>query len=209
MNRKIIIFDMDGVLFDSEAVAVQSLMYQYPGMTKEMQKEVLTGNFHEEIAKITILKIEETEEEKSDRQRKYAEDKAKSPMYDGIKELLTNLHKDGYTIAMNTSALDRNCIPLIEGAGITNFFDFIATAELSRSKVEKFKIIKNKYGVEESNMLFVTDTLGDIREADLAGVPTVAVTWGAHDRSYFSREPHDNLIGIVDTVSELEAFIKK
>lgn len=200
---------MDGVLFDSEAVAVQSLMYQYPGMTKEMQKEVLTGNFHEEIAKITILKIEETEEEKSDRQRKYAEDKAKSPMYDGIKELLTNLHKDGYTIAMNTSALDRNCIPLIEGAGITNFFDFIATAELSRSKVEKFKIIKNKYGVEESNMLFVTDTLGDIREADLAGVPTVAVTWGAHDRSYFSREPHDNLIGIVDTVSELEAFIKK
>ncbi len=200
---------MDGVLFDSEAIAMQSLLYQYPGLTKEAQKEILTGNFHEEMAKITIPRREETEEEKLNRQRKYSEDKSKVAMYDGAKELLTYLHSEGYTIVLNTSALDRNCLPLLKQAGITNLFDFLATADLSKSKVEKFKIIKNKYGTNENDMLFVTDTLGDIREADVAGVPTVAVTWGAHDRSYFDREPHTNLIGIVDSIGELEDFIKK
>ena len=62
--------------------------------------------------------------------------------------------------------------------------------------------------MKEADMLFVTDTLGDIREADIAGIPTVAVTWGAHDESYFNREPHENLLKIVSSVSELEGFIE-
>lgn len=209
MKKKIIIFDMDGVLFDSNTIATQSLLYQYPGLTEEMQKEILTGNFHEEVSKITIPKREETEEEKAARKLKYSKDKSEVPMYSGTKELLSYLHNEGYIIVLNTSALDRNCLPLLERANITHFFDFLATAELSRSKVEKFKMIENKYIVDQNDMLFVTDTLGDIREADMAGIPTVAVTWGAHDRSYFNREPHTNLIGIVDSIAELESFIKK
>ncbi len=53
----------------------------------------------------------------------------------------------------------------------------------------------------------MTDTLGDVREADIAGIPTIAVTYGAHNRSYFEREKHENLIAIVDTVKELEKTI--
>ena len=49
--------------------------------------------------------------------------------------------------------------------------------------------------------------LGDIKEADIAGVTTVAVTWGVHDRKYFAREEHLNVLGIVDTVAELKDFI--
>ncbi len=80
---------------------------------------------------------------------------------------------------------------------------------MSKSKVEKFRMMEEKYGVRKNDMLFITDTLGDIREADKAGVPTIAVTWGAHDTSYFHREPHENLIGVVSTVAELENFILK
>jgi phosphoglycolate phosphatase-like HAD superfamily hydrolase len=53
-------------------------------------------------------------------------------------------------------------------------------------------------------MTFITDTLGDIRDADVANVPTIAVTWGAHNHSYFNREKNKNLIKIVDSVSELQ-----
>jgi phosphoglycolate phosphatase-like HAD superfamily hydrolase len=65
-------------------------------------------------------------------------------------------------------------------------------------------MIKEKYGVDSGDMIFITDTLGDIREADHEGVPTIAVTWGIHDHEYFNREPHDNLIAIVDSVSDLK-----
>ena len=58
-------------------------------------------------------------------------------------------------------------------------------------------------------MLFITDALGDLKDADIAGVPTIAVTWGVHNKSFFEKEKHINLIGIVDTVEELSNLIKK
>ncbi len=80
----------------------------------------------------------------------------------------------------------------------------IATAELSKSKVEKFALITEKYNVNASDTLFITDALGDVKEAEMAGVPTVAVTWGVHDHTFFNRKKHSNLIGVVNTVKELQ-----
>jgi phosphoglycolate phosphatase-like HAD superfamily hydrolase len=68
-------------------------------------------------------------------------------------------------------------------------------------------MIEKKYNLSNKDFLFITDTLGDIREADIANIPTVAVTWGQHDRSYFTREEHKNLIGIVDSFEQLKDFI--
>jgi phosphoglycolate phosphatase len=36
----------------------------------------------------------------------------------------------------------------------------------------------DKYGIGAEDCLFITDTLGDIKEAHHMKVPTVAVTWG-------------------------------
>lgn len=208
MSKKVIVFDLDGVIFDSTAIAKEHLLKSFPDMTDQIHKEILTGNFHEEIRKLNLRRVEETNEEKEKRKIWYSEQKAKSPVYEGMKELLGKLHSEGYIIVLNTSAYNRNCLPMLEGAGIENLFDFLCTAEISKSKTEKFQIIRDKYQVEQSKMLFVTDTLGDIREADVAGIPTVAVTWGAHDHSYFNREPHKNLLKIIDSVQELQSFIE-
>jgi phosphoglycolate phosphatase len=207
MKNKIIIFDMDGVLFDTTAVASSNMRYRFPDITPEMEKELLVGNFHEEVSKLTLPRRPETEEEVSARKLRYAEAKALSLMYAGVKELLVDLKNHGYTIALNTSAYDNNCLPLLVNSNIKDLFDFLGTAEISKSKVEKFKMVQEKYGVEKDDMLFVTDTLGDIRESDIAGIPTIAVTWGAHDKSYFEREEHKNLIKIVDTAEELKNLI--
>ncbi len=208
MKRKVIIFDMDGVLFNSNEVAKQHMKNLYPGLTDEEHNEILTGNFHEEIAKISLNRIVESEEETLARKLKYSQDKSKVPMYDGMKELLVELHNDGYILALNTSAYERNCLPLLENTDTKNLFDFLATAEISKSKVIKFKIIEEKYLCRKEDMLFITDTLGDIREADESSIPTVAVTWGVHNVSYFTREVHNNLKKIVNSIDELRSFIK-
>lgn len=208
MKNKLIIFDMDGVLFDTSEIARNHLMNLYPDATEEILLEILTGNFHEELKNTTLVKKVETEEEKEDRKRNYYASKANALMYDGMKDLLVKLNDEGYLLALNTSAYEITTFPLLEKAGVKDLFDFLGTAEISKSKVEKFNIIKDKYKADLKDMLFITDTLGDIREADIAGVPTVAVIWGAHNENYFNREPHVNLLKIVYSVAELEDFIK-
>lgn len=201
---------MDGVLFDSPKLINAFFLHMYPTMTQENMNEILSGNFHEELEKFKISNepIEETAEEKKKRQENYSNQKLTTPLYNGVRELLQSLHSLGYILTINTSAFEKNCLPLLENSQVKGLFDFIATAEVSKSKVKKFKIIKDKYRASTIDILFITDTLGDIREAETAQVPSVAVTWGAHDRSYFTREHYKNLIAIVDSVSELEAFIK-
>lgn len=206
MKNKIIIFDMDGVLFDSSKLVNDFLLNMYPTMTQGIMNEILSGNFHEGLEKFKLDNhpIVETQEEKEERQKTYSSKKQKSPLFGGIRELLQSLHASGHILVINTSAFEKNCLPLLENSKIIKFFDLIATAEMSRSKVEKFKIIENTYKVPKKDMIFITDTLGDIREASIADIPTIAVTWGAHDRSFFEREKHANLVKIIDTVKDLE-----
>ncbi|MDB5204623.1 MAG: HAD-superfamily hydrolase, subfamily variant 1 [Candidatus Taylorbacteria bacterium] len=209
MSKKVIIFDMDGVLFDTIPYAREVFTKRHPGVTSEMYNEMHSGNYHDEAAKYAHLKIIETEEEKENHRMSYVEKKGKTAMFVGMKDLLKNLHHEGYLLAINTNAFDKTCLPLLEYSQIKQYFDFIVTADVTKDKVEKFKLIEEKYDREKKGMLFVTDALGDIRDADVAQVPTVAVTWGVQDRSFFMRDPHPNLVGIVDTVDELAEFIKK
>ncbi len=198
---------MDGVLFDTIPYAEEIFLARHPGVTSEMYKEIHTGNFHEEAKKYLHLKKEESEEEKAQRSLAYAEKKKDTPMFEGMESLLKELHNLEYVLVLNTNAFDKNCLPLLERAGIKSLFDLIASAELSKSKTEKFKLIEEKYGVTKDSMLFITDALGDIREAEIAGVPTVAVTWGVHDDAFFKREEHPHLVGILHTVPELRGFL--
>ena len=199
---------MDGVIFNSVGFSRGVFLKRHPGVTEAMYNEIHIGNYHEGASKYHHLEIKQTEAEKNQHRLNYAEGKSKVPVFPGMDILLSDLHKLGYLIVLNTNAYNRTCLPLLERSKMRVFFDFLTTADTSTDKVEKFKLIEDKYKADKKDILFITDALGDLRDADIAKIPTLVVTWGVHDKNYFTREKHDNLIGIFDKVEELSAFLK-
>jgi len=112
-------------------------------------------------------------------------------------------------LSIVTLASRKNCVPSLEKYNFQNYFKHIYVKEDGLSKVENVLKILEKENLQVEEAIFVTDTLGDVKEMDVLGVPTIAVTYGMHDRSFFEREKNQNLIAIVDSVTELQEKLKE
>jgi phosphoglycolate phosphatase-like HAD superfamily hydrolase len=209
MDRKnVIIFDFDGVLFDSVAFMYSFTQDEYLDLTHEEFKELHKGNIYESIGAMSARKRPEEKSARAERVALYTQNKSKAEMHAGMRDLVIKLAVTDHLV-LNTSAVIENSLPLLEKQGILGCFSFFATKEVSPSKVEKFKVIAKKFDTDPQNMLFITDTLGDLREADTANVPTIVVTWGLHTKEDFGGEPHKNLVGFVNSAQELEEALKR
>lgn len=197
---------MDGVIFDSVGAIMDYQLYKYPTATREELLDELKGATDSPLKKHTLL--ERSEEQKALDQERYLHAKMQSVVFPGMIELLSHLHQQDYTIVLNTNAYMKNTEPLLKKAGIFELFDMIATRDLHNKKSEKFKLIDQYYSAGAADTVFVTDTVGDVREANKVGIPTIAVTWGAHNREHFEEQPFNNLIGIVDSAEELQHLIE-
>ncbi len=65
-------------------------------------------------------------------------------------------------------------------------------------------MLMTENGVTIANTIFVTDTLGDIREATKVGIRTIAETFGFHNRE---RLKLGDPFRIVDSWEEIEAVV--
>ena len=206
MKKPIIVFDLDGVLFDSIGLLKQFNAAQFVEIPEKELLELFTGNIHETIKHSPLPKKIIAEDERQRLVDEYVERKLLVLMYPKIKELVEQL-TTVYTLAINTYARPERSLPLLEREKIIKHFDYLGTYNpdgIAQTKIEKFKAIAKKYNIEMQDMLFITDSLGDVREVATLAVPTIAVTWGMHDRSFFEREAHPHLVAIVDTVEELK-----
>ena len=67
-------------------------------------------------------------------------------------------------------------------------------------------MIRDKFNVVLEDAVFITDTLGDVKEAKKLNIKTIAETFGFHNRERL--EQGDPYI-IVDTWDEIEEEIQK
>jgi len=108
-----------------------------------------------------------------------------------------------YVISSNSEKAIKN---VLEKSEILNLFSGIMGVETHPSKIEKFKMLMQENGVTIENTVFVTDTLGDVKEAHKVKIRTIAETFGFHDRN---RLELGNPFKIVDSWDEIEKAISE
>ena len=83
-------------------------------------------------------------------------------------------------------------------------FHEILGGDIEPKKTVKIQQLLETHEASTDEALFITDTLGDIREANHVGVNAIGVTWGVHPReTLMIGEPHS----IVESPDELSDMI--
>ncbi|WP_291739660.1 HAD family phosphatase [Clostridium sp.] len=182
---KAIIFDMDGVIFDTEMVylKVWSKVFEKYGykMTKEIYTSVL-GTGRENVKKVFVnnygsnLPIDDMYKEKDENLAKEIENGV--ALKAGAYEILKYLKEKDFKIALATSAISKRAFKQLKQANIYKFFD----AVVCRDEVEKTKpnpdiFLKaaDKLNVNKSECIVIEDSSAGIKAAFNAGMIPIHV----------------------------------
>ena len=125
------------------------------------------------------------------------------PIFDGVSEFLKifSIQNDLGVITASASEAANN---FLMHHGIRECFCFVAGGEMVGSKSEKIFSMRNECACSAENIYFVGDAGTDIQQGKLAGVKTIAVTWGFQGRSRLEMEKPDF---IVDNIQELSDIL--
>jgi phosphoglycolate phosphatase len=66
--------------------------------------------------------------------------------------------------------------------GLISYFDEVMGNDIHNSKIVKIKMVFSKHNARPNDCVFITDTLGDMREAASCDVSSIGVTWGYHKK---------------------------
>ncbi len=197
-NYDIILFDLDGTLTDSgegimngAAFALKKFGIQasdrsvlakfvgpplwesfevFYGLTKEQSKQAVE-EFRVYYTDIGILE---------------------NQIYDGIKNLLADLHNAGKTIILATSKPKAFALRVLERFDIARYFTHFLGAEFDRSMTEKDQLITAGLSLcenaDKKKAVMIGDRKFDIEGANIVGIDSIGVLYGYGDIEELSKE---------------------
>ncbi len=199
-NKKLVLFDFDGVLVDTLLVCYSINAEIHENLSLEEYKTFFLGNIYSAIRKDGTPKISlpEFPELYELRTREII-----------IPEILKSILKelsDSYILIVISSTHTKQIKKILERENVLECFTDILGSDVERNKVIKINSALEKYNISSKDVVFITDTVGDVKEARECGVEAIAVTWGFHDKETLEKV---NPIAIVDDPKNLLKIINK
>ena len=204
----ILFFDFDGVIVDSFDHILHLL--------RETWREMRSGREPVEddlrscrdltfsgIAKSLGLSAEDSDHFKSEICRRISESREALPLFDGVAALLREL-SDLHQIVILTSSIRDSVFSCLKSESLKTSISEVVDANDPGSKSEKISRYLRGVSALERDAVMVGDTYSDIVQAKMAGLRSIAVTWGYQDEAFLSQAGPDF---IARNVSELRRVI--
>lgn len=216
--KKLIIFDLDGTLFDTtrSMVACGNEALGKLGLPLLSAKDYarFSGAGVEGYVHAILEAAGDKEHKNADIFWQYYTDKNEADQldliipYDGVKELLFTLKEKGICLAILSNKNEEACIPIVHAVFGKGVFDVIrGDKEGSSPKPDPENVfaLMDFFSVTKEECLYVGDTQVDMETGKNAKIDTVAALWGYREKEdlepfypeYFVEKPLDilSLIG--------------
>lgn len=185
-GRQFVLFDFDGVIVDTWGIAFETAKTVFPSFDEESYRKMFEGNVHEAHDQMVESGAREraTDVEWFDVYVPKFEKEA--VLFPGMRETIETLSHE-YVLIVVSSTITSPIQGFLEKHHIGRYFSEVMGADVHTSKHEKIKMIFEKYGTCAEECVFITDTLGDMREARKENVGSIGVSWGFHPRETLAK----------------------
>jgi len=203
---KLIVFDWDGTLMDSEAQIVHCLHSTIKDlglapMTSDTVRNVIGLGLREAVDMLVPGRDTAFQQAFVEAYRKHWFAHPHSGLFAGVREVLDLLREEGFLLGLATGKARPGLVRVLEQTGLTDYFAATRCADETVSKPHPQMLIElmDELGVAAHETIMVGDTEYDLEMARNAGVDRVAVRSGVHSEQRLLR--HDPLVcldGVVD-----------
>jgi len=212
MSYELIIFDWDGTLMDSTAVIAAALQSAcrdigIPVPSERDAKFVIGLGAADTFRHVAPELDEEGQRRLAERYRHhFLANEHQAPLYDGVREMLAELHGSGRRLAVATGKARRGLERALDATGLRAWFEATRCADegFAKPHPDMLLMLMDITGVEPRHALMIGDTTHDLELAANAGVDALSVSYGAHDGALLATRPAK---ARVSSVKELHRWL--
>jgi len=198
MRLKLVIFDVDGTLVDSQADILGSMQGTFDGLglappPKDailsivgLSLDVAMLRLAPQVDAVTRAALVEGYKQTYMQRREAVGTEESSPLYAGARDALDRLKtRDDIFLGVATGKSRHGLDKLIEGHGLEGYFLTRQVADDHPSKPNPSMILAalSEMGMERADAVMIGDTSYDMEMAQAAGVAGLGVGWGYHPTS--------------------------
>ncbi len=210
---KLIVFDWDGTLMDSEDKIVASASaalsdLSLPPVPRDRIRNIIGLGLREAVETLLPGRSDSFYRQYIDRYRFHflEADSTPMPLFEGVVESLNSLRDQGYLLAVATGKSRRGLDRVLDETGLGHLFEATRCADEAPSKPHPGMLeeLMDELRVPPATTLMVGDTEYDLQMARNAGTAAVAVCYGVHERH---RLLEFAPLACLDAIDELENWL--
>ncbi len=209
----VILFDLDGTLTDPALGITNSVMHALSKYGIQIDDRTELYKFigpplHESFEKFYGFSREEAMKS-VEYYREYYKEKGiyENSVYGGIKELLEKLKTSGRKVVLATSKPEVFAKEILRYFKLTEYFDYIAGANLDGSRTNKAEVIEyalSQSGVtDKSAVVMVGDREHDIIGANKNGIDSIGVLFGYGSREELKKAGASYIAETVEAIYDI------